>query len=67
MTSARPFAGHGPLIEDVTPGTPRVRDDVRPLIRTLRPDLAADAFDRFAAEAHGQGPVFTAAYLTDGP
>ncbi|BAJ31674.1 MULTISPECIES: GNAT family N-acetyltransferase [Kitasatospora] len=34
---------------------------VEPLIRVLRPALDADGFARFAAEAAGQGLVFTAA------
>ncbi|MHC0433575.1 GNAT family N-acetyltransferase [Streptomyces sp. O3] len=51
---------------DVWPDSARMRADVRPLIRALRPGLTDDAFDRFAAEAHGQGLVFTAAYAADG-
>ncbi|MFG3660769.1 GNAT family N-acetyltransferase [Streptomyces sp. NPDC047706] len=43
-----------------------MRADVGPLIRTLRPGLTAQAFDRFAAEAHAQGLVFTAAYTAGG-
>ncbi|MDI3422887.1 GNAT family N-acetyltransferase [Streptomyces luteolus] len=51
---------------DVVPGSPRMRDDVRPLLCALRPALTEDAFDRFAVEAYGQGLVFTAAYGADG-
>ncbi|WP_244204361.1 GNAT family N-acetyltransferase [Streptomyces africanus] len=66
MTGARHPDVDGPLLIDVTPGTPRMRNDVRPLVRILRPELTAEAFDCFAAEAHRQGLVFTAAYLEDG-
>ncbi|WP_328834681.1 GNAT family N-acetyltransferase [Streptomyces europaeiscabiei] len=47
---------------DVLPGDRRMTLHVRPLIQALRPALDDAAFDRFAAEAHGQGLVFTAAY-----
>ncbi|MGV9991252.1 GNAT family N-acetyltransferase [Streptomyces sp. NPDC003374] len=39
---------------------------VRPLLRALRPALTDDGFDRFAAQAHAQGLVFTAAYDAHG-
>ncbi|CAM5723588.1 GNAT family N-acetyltransferase [Streptomyces fumanus] len=66
MSGARSAAGDGLRTTDVAPGTPRMRDDVRPLVRALRPELTEDGFDAFAAEAHGQGLVFTAAYAPDG-
>lgn len=43
-----------------------MRTDVGPLLRTLRPGLTEAAFLAFAAEAHRQGLVFTAAYAPDG-
>ncbi|MGW3241970.1 GNAT family N-acetyltransferase [Streptomyces sp. NPDC001070] len=46
---------------DVKPGEPAMTAEVGPLIRMLRPALTADGFAAFAAEAHGQGVVFTAA------
>ncbi|MFF2661008.1 GNAT family N-acetyltransferase [Kitasatospora sp. NPDC058032] len=49
-------------VVDIGPGTPELHRDVAPLIRALRPALGADAFAAFAAEAHAQGLVFTAAY-----
>ena len=51
---------------DVRPGSARMRDDVRPLLRALRPGLTDEGFARFVAEAAGQGAVFTAAYARDG-
>ncbi|MFB7472629.1 GNAT family N-acetyltransferase [Kitasatospora sp. NPDC056184] len=49
-------------VVDIGPDTPALHRDVAPLIRTLRPALGADGFAAFAAEAHTQGLVFTAAY-----
>ncbi|MGI5251020.1 MULTISPECIES: GNAT family N-acetyltransferase [Streptomycetaceae] len=46
---------------DVKPGDPAMTAEVGPLIRALRPALTADGFAAFAAEAHDQGVVFTAA------
>ncbi|MEU8773866.1 GNAT family N-acetyltransferase [Streptomyces sp. NPDC048606] len=43
-------------------GDPRIGSDVGPLIRTLRPALDAEGFERFSAEAQAQGLEFTAAY-----
>ncbi|MEV4615226.1 GNAT family N-acetyltransferase [Kitasatospora sp. NPDC049258] len=51
---------------DVGPGEPALAADVAPLMATLRPGLDAAAFAAFAAEAHRQGLVFTAAYDPDG-
>lgn len=51
-----------PVLTDVTPADRRMTAHVRPLIRTLRPALTEEDFDRFASEAHAQGLVFTAAY-----
>nr|WP_239074414.1 GNAT family N-acetyltransferase [Streptomyces sp. SID10853] len=51
---------------DIVPGQTAMRTDVGPLLRTLRPGLTEAAFLAFAAEAHGQGLVFTAAYAPDG-
>ncbi|WP_371572235.1 GNAT family N-acetyltransferase [Streptomyces sp. NBC_01314] len=51
---------------DVMPGERRMALHVRPLIQALRPALGDAAFDRFAAEAHEQGLVFTAAYDEEG-
>ncbi|MGA5817809.1 GNAT family N-acetyltransferase [Kitasatospora sp. NPDC094028] len=51
---------------DVVPGQAAMAADVGPLIRQLRPALTAGEFADFAAEAHGQGLVFTAAYDGDG-
>ncbi|MFI2379130.1 GNAT family N-acetyltransferase [Streptomyces sp. NPDC018964] len=53
-------------LTDLSPADPRMSTHVRPLIRALRPALTDDGFDRFAAEAHGQGLVFTAAYVPHG-
>ncbi|MET8682020.1 GNAT family N-acetyltransferase [Streptomyces sp. NPDC004647] len=53
-------------IVDVAPEHPGLDADVGALIRTLRPGLTAEGFARFAAEAHGQGLVFTAAYDEQG-
>ncbi len=47
---------------DVAPGDARLERDVAPLIRALRPALTAEDFSAFAAQAHAQGLVFTAAY-----
>ncbi len=47
---------------DVGPDGPALHRDVAPLILALRPALDADGFAAFAAEAHAQGLVFTAAY-----
>ncbi|MFE9251281.1 GNAT family N-acetyltransferase [Streptomyces sp. NPDC007088] len=47
---------------DVPPGDRRMSAHVRPLIRALRPALTDAEFDRFAAEAHAQGLVFTAVH-----
>ncbi|MBT2441208.1 GNAT family N-acetyltransferase [Streptomyces sp. ISL-36] len=47
---------------DLTPDDPALATDVGPLIRTLRPGLDAAGFLEFAAVAHLQGLVFTAAY-----
>ncbi|MCN9244724.1 GNAT family N-acetyltransferase [Streptomyces sp. RY43-2] len=47
---------------DVPPGDRRMTADIRPLVRVLRPALTDADFDRFAAEAHRQGLVFTATY-----
>ncbi|MER7705243.1 GNAT family N-acetyltransferase [Kitasatospora sp. NPDC097605] len=49
-------------VVDIGPDTPALHRDVAPLIRALRPALGADGFAAFAAEAHAQGLVFTAAY-----
>ncbi|MEV4949283.1 GNAT family N-acetyltransferase [Streptomyces sp. NPDC053755] len=49
-------------LTDLTPDDPAMVTDVGPLIRTLRPGLDAAAFLEFAAAAHGQGLVFTAAH-----
>ncbi|MDQ8707279.1 GNAT family N-acetyltransferase [Streptomyces sp. LHD-70] len=51
---------------DITPDSPRMRAEVRPLFRALRPALTDEAFERFAVEAYGQGLVFTAAYGSSG-
>jgi GNAT superfamily N-acetyltransferase len=53
-------------LTDVTPDAPQMSAHLRPLLRTLRPALTDDGFDRFAAEAHAQGLVFTAAYDAGG-
>ncbi|MEU7767684.1 GNAT family N-acetyltransferase [Nocardia sp. NPDC049190] len=50
---------------DVEVTHPALSTDVAALIRTLRPDLSAEDFANFAAEAAGQGLVFTAAYDRD--
>ncbi|MER8183473.1 GNAT family N-acetyltransferase [Kitasatospora sp. NPDC094015] len=47
---------------DVGPGEPALTTDVAPLMAALRPGLGPAAFAAFAAEAHRQGLVFTAAY-----
>ncbi|MGW0857564.1 GNAT family N-acetyltransferase [Streptomyces sp. NPDC002690] len=47
---------------DIVPGDWAMTADVAPLIRALRPDLTPAGFAEFAAEAHTQGLVFTAAY-----
>lgn len=47
---------------DIAPGQSAMAADIAPLIRTLRPGLTRDGFAEFAAEAHQQGLVFTAAY-----
>lgn len=62
--TAPPYAGTGPGLSmtDVPPGDHRMSAQVRPLIRALRPALTDAEFDRFAAEAHAQGLVFTAAH-----
>ncbi|WP_380277940.1 GNAT family N-acetyltransferase [Kitasatospora purpeofusca] len=49
-------------VVDIGPDSPALHRDVAPLIRALRPTLGADGFAAFAAEAHAQGLVFTAAY-----
>ncbi|MDO0925226.1 GNAT family N-acetyltransferase [Streptomyces sp. TG1A-8] len=49
-------------VVDLTPDQPAMMSDVAPLIRGLRPGLTALGFREFAAEAHLQGLVFTAAY-----
>ncbi|WP_369184611.1 GNAT family N-acetyltransferase [Streptomyces sp. Y1] len=51
---------------DVVPGQAAMAADVGPLIRQLRPALTAGEFADFAAEAHRQGLVFTAAYDAGG-
>ncbi|WP_327679404.1 GNAT family N-acetyltransferase [Kitasatospora sp. NBC_00458] len=53
-------------VVDVAPGTPALTRDVAPLIGALRPALGPDGFAAFAAEAHRQGLVFTAAYDSRG-
>ncbi|MGP3923140.1 GNAT family N-acetyltransferase [Streptomyces sp. 8N616] len=53
------------VIVDVPPDHAGRAADVGKLIRTLRPALSAEGFAQFAAEAHGQGLVFTAAYDED--
>ncbi|WP_035847150.1 GNAT family N-acetyltransferase [Kitasatospora azatica] len=50
------------IICDVTPDQMEMERDVAPLIRHLRPGLTRAQFTTFAAEAHAQGLVFTAAY-----
>ncbi|MDH6137658.1 GNAT superfamily N-acetyltransferase [Kitasatospora sp. MAA4] len=47
---------------DIAPGDRALQSDVAPLIRSLRPGLSPAGFAAFAAEAYGQGLVFTAAY-----
>ncbi|MEU0031197.1 GNAT family N-acetyltransferase [Streptomyces sp. NPDC006335] len=54
------------LLTDVLPGDWRMSAHVRPLMRALRPALTEQDFDRFAAEAHAQGLVFTAAHDAHG-
>ncbi|MER5349568.1 GNAT family N-acetyltransferase [Kitasatospora sp. NPDC002551] len=49
-------------VVDVGPDEPALHRDVAPLIRALRPALGTEGFAAFAAEAHAQGLVFTAAY-----
>ncbi|WP_328324194.1 MULTISPECIES: GNAT family N-acetyltransferase [unclassified Streptomyces] len=51
---------------DIVPGQAAMQTGIGPLLRTLRPDLTEAAFTAFAAEAHRQGLVFTAAYTPDG-
>ncbi|MFC9172764.1 GNAT family N-acetyltransferase [Streptomyces sp. NPDC057107] len=51
-------------LTDLTPDDPRMSADAEPLIRTLRPELTAEAFTAFAREAYGQGLRFTVAYDT---
>lgn len=58
--------GHDLLLTQLLPDDPRMAEDVGPLMRALRPDLGQRAFTRFAAEAHTQGLVFTAAYDATG-
>ncbi|MDH6119568.1 GNAT family N-acetyltransferase [Kitasatospora sp. GAS204B] len=50
------------IVCDVTPDQVELERDVAPLIRLLRPGLGRAEFATFAAEAHAQGLVFTAAY-----
>ncbi|MFE9847736.1 GNAT family N-acetyltransferase [Streptomyces sp. NPDC005576] len=47
---------------DIAPADPAMASDVAPLIRALRPGLTQAGFMEFAAEAHAQGLVFTAAH-----
>jgi GNAT superfamily N-acetyltransferase len=46
---------------EVVPGDPESWPEVESLIRLLRPKLTAEGFADFAARAHPQGLVFTAA------
>ncbi|MEV0844555.1 GNAT family N-acetyltransferase [Streptomyces sp. NPDC049954] len=57
-----PTGSAGLATTDVPPGDRRMSAQVRPLIRALRPALTDAGFDRFAAEAHAQGLVFTAVH-----
>ncbi|WP_327068092.1 GNAT family N-acetyltransferase [Kitasatospora sp. NBC_01250] len=50
------------IVCDVAPGQVELERDVAPLIRLLRPGLGRGEFAAYAAEAHAQGLVFTAAY-----
>jgi GNAT superfamily N-acetyltransferase len=50
-----------PVFVDVKPGELAMTAEVTPLVRTLRSALTADGFAAFAAEAHEQGLVVTAA------
>ncbi|WP_282204822.1 hypothetical protein [Kitasatospora fiedleri] len=50
------------LAQDVDVPSAALNRDVEPLIRALRPALSGPGFAAFAAEAAGQGLVFTAAY-----
>ncbi|MFC9892007.1 GNAT family N-acetyltransferase [Streptomyces pilosus] len=54
------------VLSDVAPGDRRMTTHVRPLMRTLRPALTEEDFDRFVTEAHAQGLVLTAAYDAGG-
>jgi GNAT superfamily N-acetyltransferase len=47
---------------EVAPGDPELWSGVESLIRLLRPTLTAAGFAEFAARAHAQGLVFTAAH-----
>jgi GNAT superfamily N-acetyltransferase len=50
---------------DIEPDDPRLRHDVLPVLRELRPHLTADDFAGVYAEGHPQGLRFTAAYDGD--
>ncbi len=53
-------------IIDFEPGDSRLTADLLPVLLELRPHLTGELFLRIAAEGHGQGLRFTAAYGADG-
>lgn len=49
---------------DLEPGDPRIRADVLPVLRELRPHLTAESFAAVYQHGHPQGLRFIAAYDT---
>ena len=52
-----------PQFTDIGPDDPRLTADILPVLRELRPHLAAEALASIYAEGHPQGLRFTGAYL----
>lgn len=52
-------------IVDLSPGDPRLDDEVLPVLRQLRPHLNAESYAAVYEEGHSQGLRFTAAYDDD--
>lgn len=66
MTSATPRTHARVKILDLGPGDARLRDDLLPVLRELRPHLTAELFREVYEKGYAQGLRFSAAYDDEG-